>query len=269
MHADFRPRILPPHVVHIAVDHQLSPVNQRHAIAQGFDLVHLVCRQDGRAAVSPPFEEQLLHQPHVYRVEPGGRLVEHAQLRVALERRSDLDLLRHSLAEALDFPAANLRELDTRQPLAGAPAGVGATQAFERAEVGHDVDDRQLRVQAAFLRQVAEAIQVIAVTRFAEHAHLTGVGPDDIHQDPDEGALAGAVGPEQPEDLARPHVERHATERQRLAVRLDDVIEREDDHAREAYWSRGGRRNYAGDTAPLPWPTVRSQTRGGRCGTRT
>ena len=89
---------------------------------------------------------------------------------------------------------------------------------------------RELGVEPALLRQIAQAIEMLAPPRLAKHAHLAGVGPDDVHQDPDERALAGAVRPEQAEDLAGMDVERHAAKRRRVAVALDDVVEREDGH---------------------------------------
>ena len=84
---------------------------------------------------------------------------------------------------------------------------------------------------------------MLAPPRLAEDTHLARVRPDDVHQDPDERALAGAVRPEQPEDLARVDVEGHAAQRGRVAVALRDVVEREDDHRGESLLERRERRN--------------------------
>ena len=75
---------------------------------------------------------------------------------------------------------------------------------------------------------------MLAAPRLTEHAHLTRVRPDDVHQDADERALAGAVRPEQPEDLAGVHVKGDAAKRGCVAVALGDVVERENNHVRKS-----------------------------------
>ena len=76
----------------------------------------------------------------------------------------------------------------------------------------------ELRVEAALLGQVAEAIEVLAPARLAEDEDAARVGADDVHQDANQRALAGAVRAEQAEDLARLHVERHAAQRDGLTA---------------------------------------------------
>ncbi len=71
---------------------------------------------------------------------------------------------------------------------------------------------------------------MLALPRLSEHPHLAGVGADDVHQDPDERALARTVRAEQPEDLAGVDVKGHAAQRWVVAVGLRDVIERENHH---------------------------------------
>ena len=130
VHAHFRPRVAAAHFVDRAVDHQLPLVDQRHAIAERLDLVHLVRREDRRAAVLAPLEQQVLHEPHVDRIEPGRRLVEHADIRIAQERRGDLDLLAHALAEPLDLPGRDVRQFDLLEPHERAFVRLGARQTL-------------------------------------------------------------------------------------------------------------------------------------------
>ena len=92
------------------------------------DLIHLMGRQDRGAAVAAPLEQQVLHQPDVDGIEAGRRLVEHAQLRIAQEHGGDLHLLRHALAQPIDLPGRDVRQLDALEPLERAPARVGARQ---------------------------------------------------------------------------------------------------------------------------------------------
>ena len=94
------------------------------AVAQRLDLIHLMGREDRRAPVAPAFEQQVLHEPDVDRIEPRCRLVEHAQLGIAQQHGGDLDLLRHALAQPVDLPSRDVRQLDALEPLApiaGAP----------------------------------------------------------------------------------------------------------------------------------------------------
>ncbi len=69
-----------------------------------------------------------------------------------------------------------------------------------------------------------------APPRLAEHPDLARVRPDDVHEDANERALAGAVRSEQAEDLAGMDVEGDAAKRRGVSVALRDVVEREDDH---------------------------------------
>jgi hypothetical protein len=60
------------------------------------------------------------------------------------------------------------------------------------------------------------------VRRAAEDPHLTGFGCGETEEQRDRGGLARAVRPEERRDLARLDGERHAVEREALAVALDD-----------------------------------------------
>ena len=171
---------------------------------------------------------------HVDRIEAGRRLVEHADLRIAQQDRRNLDLLRHALAQAIDPPRRDVRQLDLLEPGERAPPRLGAAEPLQRAEVGHHVDDRQLGVEAALLRQVAEAIEVLAPARLAEHEDAALVGADDVHQDADQRALAGAVRAEQAEDLAR----RARRTTRRAARRSGRTTSRRRRRSRSE-WSRG------------------------------
>src|SRR3982751_1824429 len=49
-HADFRPRMLPSHVVHTAVDYEPSAMDERDAIAERFGVPHLMRGEHRRTA---------------------------------------------------------------------------------------------------------------------------------------------------------------------------------------------------------------------------
>ena len=95
--------------------------------------------------------------------------------------------------EPIDLPGRDVRQFDALEPLARSPPRLVARQPLERSEVGHDVDDVELGVEAAFFGEVAKTIEMLAASKLAEHTNLAGIGPDDVHQDANERALAGAV----------------------------------------------------------------------------
>jgi hypothetical protein len=84
-----------------------------------------------------------------------------------------------------------------------------------------------LAIEPALLRQVADAVEVGARARMAEHADLAPVGADDVHQHPQRGRLARAVGTEQTEDGARRHRERDVVDGHRAAEALPQTAQLE------------------------------------------
>ena len=119
VHHHLRQRVPPPHFVDRAVDQQLPLVDQRDAVAERLDLVHVVGGQDGGAPAAAAFEEQILHQADVDGIETGRRLIEDAQLRVGQEGAGNLHLLRHPLAQAIDAPRGHVRQLHALEATRG------------------------------------------------------------------------------------------------------------------------------------------------------
>ncbi|HEX4305167.1 MAG TPA: hypothetical protein VHZ54_03960, partial [Solirubrobacterales bacterium] len=85
-----------------------------------------------------------------------------------------------------------------------------------------------LRVEAALLRHVADAPPRLGVDRRVVPQHPAGIGGEDAEDDPHQRRLAGAVGTDEAEHLARPDREGDAVQRHRLAIFLAQLIEAED-----------------------------------------
>ena len=168
VHRHLRQRVLTTDIVDGAVDHQLPLIDQRDAIAERLDLIHVVRGQNRRPAAAPPLEQQILHQAHVDRIEAGRRLVEDAELRVAEEHAGNLHLLRHALAQTIHPPRGHVRQLHLLQPLERPPPRFRTRQPLQRAEVGHHVADGELGVETAFLGKVPEPVEMLAPARLAE-----------------------------------------------------------------------------------------------------
>src|SRR5262249_21190540 len=62
----------------------------------------------------------------------------------------------------------------------------------------------------------------------SEHSRLAGRNVGEAEQHQDGGGFAGAIRTEQPEDLARRDGERHAVDRGRATVALDEIARLDD-----------------------------------------
>ena len=82
--------------------HDLAGADDRHPVAQLLDLGQQVAgEQHGHPLVGQPPDQQP-HVAHSGGVEPGGRLVEQQQLRIAQQRRGDPEPLAHPVRVAAD-----------------------------------------------------------------------------------------------------------------------------------------------------------------------
>jgi hypothetical protein len=104
---------------------------------------------------------------------------------------------------------------------------VRAREPLQLAEVGERVHDRHLLVQAALLGQVRHARAVRPGDRLAAEGDRAAIGADDVGDHADERGLAGAVGPEQGEDLAGADVEADVVDDRAAVVDLADVADLE------------------------------------------
>ena len=79
-------------------------VDDRQRLAQGLCRLHLVGREDDRAALVAQLDEGVAQQREVDRVEPGERLVHEQDVGAVQDRGDELDLLLVALAELLGPP---------------------------------------------------------------------------------------------------------------------------------------------------------------------
>jgi hypothetical protein len=162
--------------------------------------------------------ERLEHAEQVARLlrgEDGGRLVEHEDARVAVQRAQDLHALLHADADVLDarvgvdgqavaigeLAHARAGSLDVEQQ--AAPRLVGQHDVLGH---GHDRDEHEVLVDHADA-EVDGLQRRSDADGPAVDAHLALVGLVQPVEDAHERRLAGAVLPEQRVDLAGPQVE--------------------------------------------------------------
>jgi hypothetical protein len=164
-------------------------------------------------------------------VQAGERLVEHEQLRVVHERGGELDALLVAQRQRLHAVARPLGEAEPLDPAAGGGRGGARVRAVQAREVDELVAHAHLRVQPALLRHVAEARPRGGVHPLSAPAHLAAVGREHPEHDPHRRRLAGAVGPDEAEQLAGRDGERDPVERDDVAVAAGEVGQLEH-HAR-------------------------------------
>ena len=198
---------------HVLVRDQTARPHHGDAVADPLDLGQHVRGEQHRPPGPPDVVDDRVERPLHERVEAFGRFVEDRQLRIVLQRLDDPELLAHASRVVADRPAERSRiELEAvaqRRAPDGRPAG----------EVGEVVEVALTR-QAVVERDAAGQVAGVGADGHGlgddvppEHSRRPGRRVQEPEQEPDEGALAGAVGPEEPEHLARADVERDVVER--------------------------------------------------------
>src|SRR5215218_2026409 len=181
--------------------------------------------QHAHAALAQPLEQPADRVP-AGGVERAGRLVEQQQPRRADERLREPEPLLHPLRHRPDVAAGDVAELDELEQLA----------PLRRAARRPD----QLLVQPEQLVRgapVGEAEQLGQVAELRVGGGRAGRAPADLDRSrarPDQPAgdlhqrrLAGAVGPEQPEQLAGAELEVDSAQRLHRAIGLAQARDRE------------------------------------------
>jgi hypothetical protein len=120
-------------------------------------------------------------------------------------------------------PARPLGEAEPLDPAAGGGRRPARVRAVQAREIDEPVAHAHLRVQPALLRHVAEARARRGVDPPAAPAHLAAVGREHAEHDPHRRGLAGAVGSDEAEELARRDGERDPVERDDVAVAAGEV----------------------------------------------
>ena len=165
------------------------------------------------------------------RVERRCRLVEEHELRVPEQRDTQPEPLLHPLREAAHGVVGTIGQPDPVERLVDGSPSIGGGDPAEPRVEREDLAGVQPGLVAEELGQVADPRPGRAVAeRGAEDATAARRRPGEAEQELDRGRLAGAVGTEQPDDLATPDDQVEAGQGRRRSVRLDDAVEL--DHGR-------------------------------------
>ena len=187
-----------------AVEHDAAIVDHQDAVAQLLDVGHLVGREHDGDALGAQLGDDVLHEPHVDRVQPAEGLVEHDEGGIVDERRGELDELAEPPAQLADPLVPVLLHAETLEQLVGTAQGAILRNALELGQIEQVRDDPQAAVETALLRQVADTLPGLGGHRSVEYGDLALVRLDDVEQHPDGRGLAGAVWADESDDLAGP-----------------------------------------------------------------
>ena len=153
---------------------------------------------------SPTRGDELAEAQPLLRVEPGGRLVEHEQLRAAEQRLRQRDAPAHAARQRPDALVGDVVEADRAQHaphLGVALAAVGPL--LEGRDVVDELERREVRVEPGLLRQVAEPAADLGrcarVARVApEQAQLAAAGRSTVASIRISVVLPAPFGPSRP-----------------------------------------------------------------------
>ncbi len=166
-------------------------------------------------------------QPHVdpaLGVEPGRRLVQEDDGRVAHQAHGDVEPAAHPTREGEHVAVGGLVEVELVQQLGGGLPRIGdAAQLAYQHQVlpgaEHVVHRGELPGQAYLFANLGGLLRHVEPS----DARRAAIGLDQRGQDVDRGRLARAVGSEQSEDRAPPDGERDVVEYRYSLVSLHEV----------------------------------------------
>ena len=185
----------------------------RSALAAGLlDEIQLVAGEENRGAGVGALAQHRREVVDADRIQAGERLVEHEQLRIVDERRGELHPLLVAERELLDLRVEPLAEPEAFEQGAAGVDRARAAHAVQAAEVLQLLEHLHARVEAAFLRHVAEALAHRRINLAPVETDLAGVQAGDAEHGAHRRRLARAVGPEEADDLLRGHGEAHPVE---------------------------------------------------------
>ena len=159
-------------------------------------------------------------------IEPDGGLVEEQHPRRVEQPARDLEPALHAARVRLDDAPASLPQPDHVEHLPQACADLRPRDPVQLGVEAQVLLGGEVVVESRVLEDQADvASHLGALGDDVEARHLGAAGgrPDQGAQHRDRRRLAGAVGTQEPEGLARRHREAHLAHRVELAVALGEV----------------------------------------------
>ena len=171
--------------------------------------------------------EQLAQLDAGPRVEARRRLVEEQDLGIVDEGVGEAQPLLHAARQGLDVLVALVAEVDELEEVADHPSPPGGRDPVAAGEEVEVLPDLHVVVDPEDVRHEAEdAPDLVGVPGDGEAGDLglAARRPQQRGEDAQRGRLAGAVGPDQAEDLAGLDGQVDAGDGQRAVVALDEAL---------------------------------------------
>ena len=138
----------------------------------------------------------------VHRIEAGERFVEDDEFGPRDHGGDELHLLRHAFRQRIDAVVRPLGQPEPLQPEVDFAIDRGAVRALQCAVIAQQAADFHFSIEAAFLRQVSDAIAGGAGLRLAEHGDVAAIRQQDVEDHPDRRRLTRSVGADEAVDRA-------------------------------------------------------------------
>ena len=224
-----------------AVGADAASVDDDHARADGLDLGQDV-RGEKHGVPATQGLDQAAHLEALDRVETAGRLVEDEHLGPRQQRHGEPRALTQPAREIPHEVAPSIRQAYLLQRLVDARRALSPGDRVEaRLELEH-LDDAVLAIQRDAFGQVADApadLERVAQDVEAGDAHRAGTRRQVPGEDPHRGRLAGAVGPEETDDLPLRDLEGNVVERAQGAEGPREVGDGDQDGGQSSRWAVG------------------------------
>ena len=176
------------------------------------------------------------------RVDAERRLVEEQHLRLVDEGAGEAELLLHAARELAGEAVAERAEVREREEPLEARRALGSRHPVEVGVEAEVLLDREVGVEAEALRHVGDAVLDrlgVAGDRDAGEDRVAGGGPQHAGEHAQRRGLAGAVRPDEAEQLAAADLEAQILDRGQLAEAAGEPLGA--DHRPVGHWalSRG------------------------------
>ncbi len=206
---------------------QASPVDDGDLLAEILHLRHLVARVHQRLPLGLQSEQRVGQELDVEGVQPGERFIQQGQVGLVDDGGEYLHLLLVALAQLFQPAAPAVGDAENLEPVADLPVGLPPLHAEEPREEQQLVAHPHLLVEAAFLREVAEAAPRLLVDGGPAPPDGAPVRTDDVQHQAHSGRLTGPVGAQETEDLSFGDAEGQVVDGDRLSEGLADSLELE------------------------------------------
>src|SRR5216117_2081533 len=239
-----------------------AEVEHDDAIAEAHHGAHVVLdEQDGDAPIADA-SHRLHHPVRLLRVHAREGLVEEEHLRVARHRDGDAEGAQVAVRQVPCLFVLHPREPEVVEDLVGAVAE-GRLVLARHASIEKEADGGRPPAQVVGDDDVLQGAHLLEDRRLLERAdhplaghqvggetcdvlaledHAAGRPREERGDQLEEGALAGAVRPDDAEHLALVRLERHVVDRHEAAEPLRQVSDLHDDHASAFMPGRAGSR---------------------------